>query len=114
MAIGDRIPTELLAPTVLSSTATSLFSNASTNYRTQLTGIWVYNNGSSQRTVTLYKNGTASSNIFSSFALDANSGVLIDLAGKALVFTGTQQIAAKQDTGTDVNISAYGIVEQIA
>lgn len=114
MAIGDRTPTELIAPTALSTAATARFTNAAAN-RTQMTGIWLCNTGATKRTVTLYKNGTAAGNqIANSITLDPNSSTLIDLSGKALVFTGTQTLAANQDIGADVNIAAYGIIEQIA
>lgn len=119
MAIGDRIPTEMIPPTALSTTATNRFTNAAAN-RSQLTGLWISNSGASQRTVTIYKNGTAASNIIATIILGPigsatlASSAFIDLSGKALVFTGTQTLAAKQDAGVDVNIAAYGIVEQIA
>jgi hypothetical protein len=113
MAVGDRTPTEMIPPTALGTTATALFTNVATN-RGQLTGLWINNTGASQRTVTLYKNGTAAVNQISQIVLPAGSSAFIDLSGKALVFTGTQTFAAKQDTGTDCNIAAYGIIEQIS
>ncbi|QNK54572.1 hypothetical protein [Paenibacillus sp. PAMC21692] len=114
MAIGDRTPTELIAPTALSATATVRYTNTASN-RTQMTALVLSNTGSSTRVVTIYKNGTAATNqILSSITLEAGASVIIDLVGKALVFTGTQTLAAKQDTGTDVNIYATGVVEQIA
>lgn len=112
MAIGDRIPTELKAPAALSATATTVFTNASASYRTQITQIFLCNTSASQRVVTIYKNGTAATNqIMSSITLPAGASTVIDVK---LVATGTQTIAAKQDAGTDVNIAIYGIVEQIA
>lgn len=112
MAIGDRIPKELIVPTALSSTATTRFTNQSASYRTQMLQLFLCNTGASQRIVTLYKNGTAATNqIANSITLPANTSTIIDLK---LVFTGTQTLAAKQDTGTDVNIAAYGVEEQIA
>ncbi|MCQ4363131.1 hypothetical protein KQR54_18705 [Mycobacterium gordonae] len=112
MAVGDRVPTELSAPSALSATATAKFTNTSASYRTQILEIWLCNTGATARTVSLYKNGTATSNMISnSIALDPGASVVISTH---LVLTGTQVLAAKQDTGTDVNIAAYGIVEQIA
>ncbi|MNP32511.1 hypothetical protein D3C76_1256950 [compost metagenome] len=113
MAIGDRTPTELIAPSALSTTATAKYTNDASNL-TQLTGLWISNTSAAQRTVTLYKNGTAATNQIAAIVLAAGASAFIDLAGKALVFTGTQTLAAKQDTGTDCNIAAYGIIEQIA
>ena len=112
MAIGDRIPTELTAPTALGTSATSVFTNGGASYRTQTTQIYLCNTGSSQRTITIYKNGTATTNqILNSIILPANTSTILS---NVLVTTGTQIIAAKQDVGTDVNIAIYGIVEQIA
>lgn len=113
--VGDRIPTEIIAPSALSTAATAKFTNTSASFRTQITGIWLCNTGGNDRIVSLYKNGTASGNLLANaIILPANGSLFIDLAGKALVFTGTQTLAAKQDAGTDVNIAAYGVVEQIA
>jgi len=110
MTIGDRIPTELCL-TTLSATVTTIYTNTSASYRTQATEIFLCNTGSSQRVITLYKNGTAITNqILNSITLPANTSTIIDTR---LVCTGTQTISAKQDTGTDVNIAIYGIVEQI-
>lgn len=115
MAAGDRIPTELIAPTALSNVATAVFTNGGANFRTQLTGFWLCNTGASVRVITLYKNGTVAANaIANAITLAANSSAQIDLSQRPLVFTGTQVFAAKQDAGTDVNIAAYGIVEQLA
>ncbi|RJX40041.1 hypothetical protein D3P09_11745 [Paenibacillus pinisoli] len=114
MAIGDRTPAEIIAPVALSATATARYTNSAAN-RTQVTGIWLSNNGASERKVSLYKNGTATVNmIASAIVLPASGSIFIDLAGKALVFTGTQTLAAKQDAGADVTMAAYGIIEQIA
>lgn len=112
--LGDRIPTELFQSAITASAAT-YFTNASASYRTQLTGLFIVNTSASQRTVTLYKNGTAVGNqIANAIVLPANTSAIIDLVGKPLVFTGTQTFSAKQDTGTDVTITAVGIIEQIA
>lgn len=115
MAAGDRIPSELVAPTAITNVATAYFTNGGANFRTQLTGFWLCNTSASSRTVTLYKNGTGTVNqIANAIVLSANSSAQIDLSQRPLVFTGTQEFAAKQDAGTDVNIAAYGIVEQLA
>jgi len=111
MAVGDRISTELIAPGALSNIATVKFTNTSGAYRTEITEIWLANTSASTRTVTLYKNGTATTNIIgSSISIPANGSIILPAH---LVFTGTQTLAAKQDTGADCNIAAYGIVEQI-
>lgn len=111
MAIGDRIPTEIVAPTPLTATAATYFTNVNTN-RVQVLEIWLCNTGASSRIVTLFKNGLASGNqIANSITLPPNTATQIPAH---LVFTGAQTLGAKQNTGTDVNIAVYGIVEQIA
>lgn len=112
--LGDRIPTQLVEPTAITASAVTYFTNTSASFRTQMTGITIVNTGSSQRTVILYKNGTGANNqITPDIVLPAKSGAYLDYVGKSLVFTGTQTFSAKQDAGTDVTISATGIVEQI-
>lgn len=112
MAVGDRIPTELVAPTALGITAVAVFTNTSASFRAQLLEIWLSNTGATQRTVTLYKNGLVAANqIGSAIVIPAGGSTIITTH---VVTTGTQTLGAKQDVGTDVNIAIYGIVEQIA
>lgn len=111
MAIGDVTPSEMCL-TALSATATTIFTNAGVSYRTQATQIFIANTGATQRTVTLYKNGTATTNIIaSSIVIPAYGSIILDTK---LILTGAQTIGAKQDVGTDCNIAIYGVVEQIA
>ena len=111
MALGDIIPKELGQSALTASTAT-YFTNQSASYRTQLLQIFLSNTGSSQRVVTLYKNGTGASNqIANSITLPVNGSAIIDTK---LVFIGTQTLSAKQDAGTDVTMTLCGIEEQIA
>lgn len=112
MAVGDRIPTELVAPTALAAAATTVFTNSGASYRTQLTQIWLCNTGASSRTITFFKNGLATANqIANSIVIPANGSIILDTK---IVFTGSQTFGAMQGTGTDVNINCYGVVEQIA
>lgn len=112
MAIGDRIETELLAPTALSATATTVFTNSGASYRTVATTISLANTGAATRTVALYKNGTVAANTWlCGIEVPAGKSVEIPITK---VFTGTQTLAAKQDIGTDVYITMDGVVEQIA
>lgn len=111
MASGDRIPTELVAPTALSSAAATLFTNSSSAYRTQGLAISLANTGTASRTVTLYKNGnSANSTWLNGIVVGAAASVVIPCSK---VFTGTQILAGRQDTGTDVILSFDGIVEEI-
>lgn len=112
MAIGDRIPTELVAPTALSSAAATLFTNGGAAYRSQGTCLSLANTGTASRTITLYKNGdSANSTWLNGVVVGAAASVIIPCNK---VFTGTQILAARQDTGTDVILCFDGIVEQIA
>jgi hypothetical protein len=111
MAIGDVTPSEMCL-TALSATAATLFTNAGASYRTQATQIFIANTGTTERKVTLYKNGTATANIIAgSIVIPAGGSVIIDTK---LILTETQTIGAKQDVGADVNMAVYGIIEQIA
>lgn len=110
MAIGDRIPTEI-ALTAMAATATTIFTNAA-DKRTQVTQLLIANTGATQRTLTFYKNGTAAANtILIGVIVPPTSSIVLDLK---LIFTGTQTFSAKQDTGTDVTLGVYGVIEQIA
>ena len=111
MAIGDVTPSEMCL-TALSATAATIFTNAGASYRTQATQIFIANTGAAERKVTIYKNGTGTTNIIaSSIVIPAGGSVIIDTK---IILTGTQTLAAKQDVGTDVNMAVYGIIEQIA
>lgn len=111
MAIGDRIPTELCASTI-TSTSANYFTNAGASYRTQLTQIFLCNTSATQRTVLLFKNGVGTTNIFAKgIVIPANGSIILDTK---IVLTGTQTFGAGQDSGNDVNLFAYGVVEQIA
>lgn len=112
MAIGDRTPKKL-GQSALNTTAVSVVTNQSASYRVQVTQLFITNtNTTTQRTVTLYAHGTATSNTLSQeIVLPAKASVIIDTK---IVLIGTETVSAKQDTGTDVIITAYGIEEQIA
>lgn len=112
MAVNDRTPTELVAPTALSATATAVYTNPGASYRTEATMLSLANTGSTLRTITLYKNGTATTNIWLC-GIEVPAGKSVEIPC-AKVFTGTQILAVKQDTGTDINITMDGVVEQIA
>ena len=112
MAVGDRTPTELVAPTALSATATAVYTNPGAAYRTQGLMISFVNTGATKRTVALYKNGTAiNCSWLAGIEVPAGKSVEIPCAK---VFTGTQVLGAKQDVGTDVYMTMDGVVEQIA
>lgn len=110
MASGDRLVKELCPPITLSDTATAVVENEA-GFVTQITSIWVTNTGTEDRKVTLYKNGTSTSNILAA-GISFQDGATTILKG-SVVLESTQSLYAKQDNGTDVNISCYGIIEEL-
>jgi hypothetical protein len=100
-----------LAQSALSTTATARYT-ASTSPATtaQVTEIYLVNNGASDRTVDIYQGGTAATNrIMRGVSVPAGgSTILQDL--KIVVASG-QTLAANQDAGTDIIMTAFGIEE---
>ena len=111
MAIGDRTPKKL-AQSALTTTAATYYTGV-TSYRTQLTQIFLANtNTTTTRYVTLYAYGTAAANtIAMKIELAANGSTIID---SKIVLLASETFSAKQDTGTDVTITLFGVEEQIA
>lgn len=98
-----------LLQTALSTTAAAVYTApASTN--AQVTEIYLANTGTTARTVTLYANGTATTNsIVTGLIINGSaSSILQDL--KIVIPTGTI-LAAKQDSGTDIIMTAFGVEE---
>jgi hypothetical protein len=116
MAIGDVNLIELQKALTTTATASAI-TNTSTSYHTIVSYITlVATSGTTKRTVSVYKNGTATGNLIMSIDIDptgisAPKTVIID--SQALTLTGTQALSFKQDVGTDINVYASGIREQI-
>ena len=104
-----RIP-KRLAQTALSTTATAHYT-APASTTTQITEIWLTNtNTTTVRKVALYAHGTAAANtIVHELEIPAKGTNILD--GCKIVLTAAQVLAAKQDVGTDVILTAYGIEE---
>lgn len=98
-----------LLQTALSTTASTIYTApASTN--TQVTEIYLTNTGSTTRTVTLYVNGTANANMLvNGLQVSGNSSVILQDT-KIVIPTGTV-LSAKQDVGTDITMTAFGVEE---
>ena len=81
--------------------------------RTQITEIWLANNNTTTaRRVTLRTHGTAVANtIIPSIEIAANGTQIID--SSKIVLTAGQVLAALQDAGTDVILTAYGVEEVV-
>lgn len=111
MAIGDRTPKKLSQGSLSSSLAAQVTGAADT--RTQVTKLWLTNtNTTTTRYVQLTAFGTATANqLANNIELAAKASVLID---NAVVLAAGEILYAKQDTGTDVVMTTFGIEEALA
>jgi hypothetical protein len=98
-----------LAQSALSTTATARYT-APAATTAQVTEIYLVNNGASDRAVDIYQGGTAATNrIMRGVSVPAGGcTILQDL--KIVVAAG-QTLAANQDAGTDIIMTAFGIEE---
>ena len=108
MAI-TRTPKKL-AQSALSTTATTYYT-VPANAVTQATEIWLVNtNTTTTRTVTIYVHGLTTNNTLSIVAIPPNGNALY--SNSRIVLATTEVLGAKQDIGTDVIMTIYGI-EQV-
>lgn len=116
MAIGDITLVELQATLTTTNTATTI-ANPDTNHTTQITSITLVCSGTTARTVSIYKNGSATANLLMVLDIDP-SGVMgpktINLSDPRFYLTGTQALYLKQDAGNDVNVLISAVKTQIA
>ena len=101
-----------LAQIALSATIAAVYTTPASR-RTQITEIWLANtNTTTARRVTLRTHGTVVANtIIPSIEIAANGAQIID--GSKIVLTAGQVLAALQDAGTDVILTAYGVEEVV-
>lgn len=99
-----------LAQTALSNSMVARYTSPAST-KTQITEIWLTNtNTTTARTVTLRAHGTASANtLLQEISIGAKETVIID--GCKIVLEATEGLAASQDAGTDIILTAYGIQE---
>jgi hypothetical protein len=91
----------------LSNTLTARYT-APTSTSTQVCQIWLANTGTSSRTITISTHGTAVTNyIITGEVLGPNESRCID--DLKIVLAASEYLAAKQDTGTDVTMTLYGV-----
>lgn len=91
--------------TVISTMATGVAGG-----RTQVTQIFLANNGTATRYVTLYAHGTVAANVLlPKIEIYPESGKILD--NLKIVLAAGETLSAKQDTGTDVILTAYGVEE---
>lgn len=98
-----------LLQTTLSATATNIYT-APASTTTQVTEIYLANTGTTARTVTLYAGGVTNGTIIVNGLLIAGGGSVILQDLKIVIPTGTV-FSAKQDTGTDITITMFGVEE---
>ena len=110
--LGDRIPKKLFQGAL--STAVTAVYTAPADTRTQITEIWIANNNTTTiRNVTVFAHGLVSGNILIPLLPVPLSGLqMLDEA--KIVLTATEVIGFKQDVGTDVIVTIYGIEEALA
>lgn len=90
---------------VLSNAVTARFTN--TNGKTSyVSEIWLANTGTTARTVTIYAHGASATNLIATVPVPA-SGFAV-LQALKIILTGTEVLAAAQDSGTDITMSIYG------
>lgn len=98
-----------LAQSALSATVTSRYT-ASTGSTAQVTEIYLVNGGTTDRKVDIHQGGTAMSNrIMRNILVPAEGFVL--LQDLKIVVTAGQTLAARQDVGSDITMTLYGIEE---
>ena len=94
----------------LGTEATAVYTSP-VNTVTQITEIWLANtNTTTTRKVSLYAHGTASENtIIPELQILAKGTKIITDA--RIILAAAEVLAAKQDIGTDVILTAYGVLE---
>lgn len=117
MALYEVVAVEL-QKSLDTTPANSQISNPSTSYQTVVSYLtFTASSGTTKRTVSVYKNGTAAGNLMMVIDVDPTGNTApktITIDSQAIVLTGTQTLSFKQDTGTDINVYASGTKEQIA
>ena len=110
MAVGARTAKKLSQGALSSTLAAQVTGAADT--LTQVTGIYLANtNTTTTRYVTLTAYGTATANtLVFKMELTANASVIIN---DPIILTAAQVLYAKQDTGTDVVMTTFGIEEAL-
>ena len=107
--MATRTPKKL-AQTTLSTSMTAVYT-APSGTVTQITEIWVSNtNTTSARKISIAAHGTATANVLIPVQEIAENGYATFSDSKIVLAAG-EVLAGKVDTGTDVNITVYGIEE---
>jgi len=111
MAIGDVTPKKLFQGAI-SATAGAVFTTP-VSYRAQVCEIWLANTGTTDRTVTIYVHGVATTNIIAT-GIIIKAGESKCLADNKIILVASETLGFKQDVGTDINVTCYGYEEQVS
>ena len=110
MAIGDVTPKKLFQGAI-SATATAKYTCPASN-RAQVCEIWMANTGTTDRTVTIYAHGIATTNIIAC-GVPVKAGESQCLVDNKIILAATETLGFKQDVGTDIVATVYGYEEQV-
>ncbi|RXZ84573.1 hypothetical protein EBB07_00720 [Paenibacillaceae bacterium] len=98
-----------LAQAALSATVTTRYT-APAGATAQVTEIYLANTGTTERKVSIYQGGAANGNmIINGLAIEPGGSVIIQ--DTKIVIAASQVLAAKQDVGTDITMTVYGVEE---
>lgn len=111
MAIGDVIPKKLFQGAI-SATATAKYTCPASSMA-QVCEIWLANTGTTDRTMTIYAHGIATTNIIAC-GIVIKAGESKCLADNKILLAAADTLGFKQDIGTDINVTCYGYEEQVA
>lgn len=99
---------ELLGQVALNTTAVTIVDGAAV--KSEVYNLYLRNtNSSTERTVTLYAHGTTTANEIWKQTLAADETILFTKEELAIIIPFGNQLSGKQDVGTDVIATAYGI-----
>ena len=100
-----------LCQVALSPSASVLYTAPAGN-TTQVTEIYLANNGSAPRIVTILAHGVANQNrVLRGIPVDADGSTII--GDTKITLAAGETFAANQDAGTDVVLTAYGVEEVV-
>lgn len=98
-----------LAQTALSTTTAAIYTCPSST-TAQITEVFIANTGTTARTVNFTVNGTFSTNSVI-IGLQVGGTASVILEDKKMVITANTIFGGRQDTGTDIIVTVFGIEE---
>lgn len=98
-----------LAQTALSATTTAIYT-APASTTAQITEVFIANTGTTARTINFTTGGTFSTNSII-IGLQVGGTASVILEDKKIVVPASAILGARQDTGTDIIVTVFGIEE---